>query len=248
MGQLKMTLGVQSEYEWKLPKTAAEVIELSRKFSEFEAGRLPGSRLLAPSLAQIRDAQVRAEAGQTAAQEGEVARSRSSVIFHNTMTEATPLLKTAIDELLWKYRADLGALEDWGLPVRQGARGKFLVTKPKNISQYTAFLSRYVAKEASLPEADRLTNPPLATLQALAATAQQHDAGRTAGQTTRIQGTAIREAGAGPLLDLLQLACGLLVVTLYDGQITPALMDWGYNIIATPGKTPEPPAPLAPTA
>ena len=89
--------------------------------------------------------------------------------------------------------------------------------------------------------------------QALAATAQQHDAGRQAGQATRIKGTAARTAGAGPLLDLLQLACGMLVVTQFEGKITPDLMDWGFNIIQTPakpGSTPaQPPAePTPPTA
>ena len=243
MGQLIVKLGVDSPYEWKMPTTAAEVIEIAQKYSEFEALRLPGSRLPAPTLAQIRDALVKAEAGQAAALQGEEARSSSSVIYHNTLNQAIPLLKTAIQELLWKYRDRLGDLEGWGLPVKQGASGKFLVTKPKKEAVYAAFMQRYVTKEASLPEADRITNPPLATLQALAATAQQHDEGRQAGQATRIKGTAARTAGAGPLLDLLQLACGMLVVTQFEGKITPDLMDWGFNIIASPGQTPEPPAP-----
>jgi hypothetical protein len=49
------------------------------------------------------------------------------------------------------------------------------------------------------------------------------------------------------LLDLLQLACGMLVVTQFDGKVTPALQDWGFNIIQTSGRTPEPPEPTAPT-
>ena len=248
MGQLIMKLGVDSAYEWKIPKTAAEVIEAARQYSKFETGRLPGDRLPAPSLAQIHDALTKADEGQTAAEEGELARTKSSVIFHNTLDQATPLLKTAITELLWKYRDSLGELEGWGLPVKQGARGKFLVTKPKKEAAYAAFMQRYVAKEASLPEAARITNPPLAQLQALAATAQLHDEGRVAGQATREKGTAARAAGTGPLLDLLQLACGMLVVTQFDGQITPALQDWGFNIIATPGKATEPPTPTEPTA
>ena len=69
-----------------------------------------------------------------------------------------------------------------------------------------------------------------------------------AGQATREKGTAARAAGTGPLLDLLQLACGMLVVTQFDSKVMPALQDWGFNIIATPGKAAEPPAPTEPTA
>ena len=246
MGQLTIRLGQDSGHEWKIPKTPAEVIELARKYSEFEALRLPGSRLPAPSLEKIRDALVAAEAAHEAAVQGEQTRTNAMVIFHNTLEQAIPLLKTAIEELLWKYRHELGALEGWGLPVRYGASGKVLITKPKYEAAWANFLYAYTAKEASLPEADRVTNPPLATLQALAQTASANDVARVSAQSTREQGVADRLAGARPLLDLLQLACGMLVVTVYDGRITPVLQDWGFNIIQTPAKPDQATPPVEP--
>jgi len=242
MGQLIMKLGTNSGYEWKMPKTAAEVIELGTKFTEHEASQLPGSRLIFPTAAQFRDALAKAQEGQAAAQTGEQDRAQWSNVYHNTLIEALPLLNAAYSALLVRYRDTLARLERWGLKTKLGTRGKILVTRPSRETEHAAFLQSYVTQELSLPEAERISDPPLATLQALAETARTANENRVSGQHQRETGVAIRESGSGPLLDLLQLACGALVVTVFDGQITPALQDWGFNIIASPGKTPEPPA------
>lgn len=252
MAQVTIKVGVDSGYEWKLPATPAEVIELGVKYSDFEALRLPGSRVTGPTLEQIRDALVAAQAGHEAALASELDRAEAANRYHNAIAQATPLLKTAFDELTWKYRDTPAILERWGLQSKVGARGKVLVTRPVKEKAIAAFLQSYTAYEGGLPEADRLTNPPLATLQALAATAQANDIARQSAQHNRESGVAIRAAGAGPLLDLLQLAFGMLVVTVYDGKVMPALHDWGFNIIQTPakpGSTPaEPPAEPTPPA
>lgn len=244
MGLLTIKLGVDSGYEWKIPKTPAEIIALAITYIEFETTR----RTNAPSLELIREALDRAQKGHTAAQSQELNRAEAANVFHRTLDQATPLLKEAFNQLVWKYRDTLARLERWGLLTKIGARGKLLVTKPQKETGWAAFLQTYVTQEASLPEADRITNPPLATLQALAATARTADVDRVSAQHTRETGVATRLAGAGPLLDLLQLACGMLVATQFDGQVTPALQDWGFNIIQTPARTPEPPTPIEPAA
>ncbi len=76
-----------------------------------------------------------------------------------------------------------------------------------------------------------MTVPPLAEVQALAQQAAAEYAARVEAQSKREIATSQVAMSAGPLLDWLQLALGVLVLTRFERQVSPALAEWGFNII-----------------
>ena len=50
------------------------------------------------------------------------------------------------------------------------------------------------------------------------------------------------------LLDLLKVACGLLVVTRFGGKVTEDLGAWGYKVVRRTSKSATPPVPEPPQA
>lgn len=89
----------------------------------------------------------------------------------------------------------------------------------------------YAAREASLPEAERLTDPPLAEVTAVHAALQTAMAERQAARTQREIGVRTRSVEAQALLDLLQLVAAHHVVLSFDGVVDPRLQELGFQVI-----------------
>ena len=247
MNMLTVKLGVYSDYWVELPATDAELVKLGERFQAHEAELPLAERLKEPDPARLSVALAKAKGGLELAQNSEFTRSESSAAFHAAMTKATTLLKESIEQLTWKYRDNLGQLERWGLPTKIGANGKILVHKPDHEAELAEYLIKYTAREQSLPAADRLTTPALAGLVELATIVQEQGATRAKAQSQRKLGVETRSTTAGPLWDMLQLACGLLVVMRFDGCVTTALEAWGFKVKVGSSPTPEPPS-APPTA
>ena len=112
------------------------------------------------------------------------------------------------------------------LSVRSVARSSWYLPRlAKN-------LSNYVAQESSLPEEQRISDPPLEQMAALAERVRAGREARTSGQTQREVGVEERSAAVTRLLDLLQIAAVVLVGTRYDGRVTNDLQQWGYTVVA----------------
>ena len=111
-----------------------------------------------------------------------------------------------------------------------------LVTRPRNEQAWADFLLAFVPLEEALPAEQRILAGNLLPLKGLSVTVRDNQVARREAKTARKQAEETRSETAGPLLDLLQLAFGMLVVTVYDGKVMPALHDWGFNIIQTPAK------------
>ncbi|HEY4724073.1 MAG TPA: hypothetical protein VII92_19620, partial [Anaerolineae bacterium] len=185
MGQLTIKVGISGDLQVDLPITAAGGITLGEHYVAHEESLPDEQRLKAPSLDDVKAALARAKFGHQQAQSQEMKRAESAGAYHVVMTEAKPLLKEAAEQLEWKYRANPAILEQWGLPTKIGARGKALIVRPKIEPQFAKFLTAYVAREQSLPEADRLTTPSLDRLAALSIAATQHGAARVAAADAR---------------------------------------------------------------
>jgi hypothetical protein len=245
---LGIKLDANGEYQVVWDPHDVSVIALGKAYSARENSLPVAEQLKAPTLACISQALQTAVDGLEASTAGEMQRAEAATRFHTAMTEATPLLDLAIERLKGKYASDLGSLRRWGLETKIGARGKVTVSKPKTETKWADFLLAYVQRETELPEADRITDPPLARIADLSATAETNRAARQTGSIQRQAGTQTRSVNAAPLLDLLQVARGVLVVTRFGGTVTEDLSAWGYQVVRRTSKTPLPPGEAEPTA
>lgn len=226
-------VGIDGDYQVVNPESEAEIVALGERFVAYEQSLPLDERLKLPSADDLAAALKQAQAGHESARAEENRRAVAATAYHTALTQAIPLLKAAIEQLSWLHRENLAQLRDWGLETKTGARGKVLVTKPDRESEWAAFLQSYAAQELSQPEAARLTTPPFDQVQALAQTAQDHQATRTTARSARKLAVETRSTSAGPLFDLLQLAGGLLIVTRFEGRVTNALEAWGFKVKRT---------------
>jgi hypothetical protein len=246
MSRLTIVVGVDGEYQLETPRTDADIIQLGVAFRDYEASLPLADRLKEPSPDRLEAALSTARSGLELAGVEEIKRGESANAVHRAMAEATPLLKEGIRQLKWKYHDNLPSLERWGLSTQLGANGAVLVTSPRTEKQWGNFLVSYAQREQELPTAEQLAVPDLARLMELAAIVEKNRVERDTSTHQRKLGVETRSATARPLLDLLQLACGLLVVTRFDGRVTNALAAWGFTVkgvnSAPPAPAPEPPA------
>jgi hypothetical protein len=158
------------------------------------------------------------------------------------MEQARPLLEKVILHLKSRHADNLAELEQWGLGTKNGSRG-VSVLKPRTETEWRNFLLAYVAKEAALPAAQQMTDPPLSQLQGLADTVQQNRSDRTEQTVRRLRNVATRTSASQQLLDALQAAAAVLIVTRYDYKVTRDLQTWGFNLVAktAPVENPAPP-------
>lgn len=226
-----LVIGQESGYAWVIPSSHAAIVALGQRYVAQEAKLAPAAQLAWPPFAEMEARVTAAAAALEAARQAEYRRSSASIKFHNAIGQAKPLLKEAFVQLKWTQRHNLGALERWGLATKLGQRVGVRVTQPRNELDWAAFLQAYVKRELSLPEAERLTTPNLAEVQALAQQAAAEYAARVEAQSKREIATSQVAQSVGPLLDWLQLALGVLVLTRFERRVTPALQEWGFNIV-----------------
>ena len=158
-------------------------------------------------------------------------RAASATDYAHAVIEAKGLMKEAVVELKHKYRKNRARLQEWGLITSVGKKVDVVITLPVTPRQWADFLHTYVVKEQGLPEAERIVDPPLARLVELDAIIQNTLALRTTGAGERGIGVKNRLAAVTRLLDLLQAAAVVLVVTRYDGSVTEELTRWGYKVV-----------------
>ena len=206
------------------------------------AAELPIIELRDVSLSVIQAALAQASAADAAAVGGEADRGTAAQQFRTAYTQARPLLDQIIIHLKSKYVANLADLAHWGLKTKVKGAGTSVI-KPSTQSERLDFLMAYVTQEQSLPAADRVADPPLATMQALADALQQTQSTRTTALNQRESGVEVRDAAVQRLLDLLQLAAAVLVMTRFNGCVTNDLQQWGYIITARPAKKKVAPTP-----
>lgn len=211
--------------------TDAEIISLGNAFIEQETRQLPAQQLKAPDLMLIRAARDEALSAAEQAQTNENLRAVSTAAFDNALTAAKVDLKEAIIELKHKHRKNRAILRDWGLVTVEGVDVNVRVKTPTSDRGWADLIHAYVIKEQSLPEAERLVEPSLARLIDLDAIIQTNLAQRATGTTERGIGVKGRLKAVTRLLDLLQAAAVVLVVTRYDGCVSEELTRWGYKVL-----------------
>ena len=214
------------------PQIDPDIITLGDAYITCE-GRVPiGLRLALPAYAQMLALLEAAKSAADTAVSSEAQRAISATDLANAMEQAKRLLDDALKQLKGRYSKNPAQLQVYNLSTKVGARGDVLVSRPTNDKGWARFLNGYATQQAALPEADRISDPPLAQLQQLDQIVSAAQANRVSGRTQREIGVQNRSAAATRLLDHLQLAAFALVVTRFDGHVVNELQQWGFTIEA----------------
>ena len=229
---LTIVLDPTSSLSVRWPKSHRTIVALGEAYVAHEGSLAPEAQLKDVPLTVIQTALDEAKAAMSAALSGEQGRASAGELVQQTFTALEPLLEKAFIQLKAKHFDHLALLEQWGLDTAV-SRGKVQVRKPsKNQQQQLAFLQAYVAKEASLPPEEQLSDPPLATMQAHLANLQTNLAERTSGRDQREVNVEVRNTAVARLLTLLKTAAMIRVMATFNGVLTNELQLWGFQVVA----------------
>lgn len=228
---ITVKLDTTGDYLLRWPSRQADVLALGAAYVAYETSLPSHKQVLAPALTMVQDALAAAQAEQSAAGSGEVSRATAAETYRQTLDAAKPKLNVALVQLKAKYVSNQAQLEGWGLDTVPSSSG-ITVRKPRYDKEWASFLAAYVSQETSLAVAEQITNPPLAEMTALNSALQAAAAARQAGRNQREAAVQTRTAATSQLLDLLQAAAIIIVVTQFNGVVTNDLQHWGYNVIA----------------
>lgn len=223
------------QVRWPPVYREREVLDLAVAYVAREQSLPEAQRVLSPTLALIEGVLAAAQSEQLIAQHSETARATAAETYRQTFAAAKPKLNVALLQLKARYAANLAQLEAWGLDtVVQGRT--ISVRKPRTEREWAQFLAQYVAKESSLAAAQQLPEPPLTAMITLNTTLQTADAARKSSQNQREAAVQTRAAIVNRLLDLLQGAALVIVLTQFEGIVTNDLQQWGFQVTARPVK------------
>ena len=233
---LMIKLDAKSDLEVRWPSTPSDIIALGQAYVAHENALDSEERVTMPSLTLVQQTLAQTQAAQAAAVGGEADRAASAEAYRNTLETLRPLLDVAILQLKVSHANNLAELEHWGLETKGGAR-RVTVIKPRTPQAWADFATAYVTKEQSLSEAERVANPSFAQMSALVTTLQQNAATRQSARNQRTIGVRERANVGARLLDILQVAAGVLLVTRYAGEMSEELVQWGYAIVTRSRRT-----------
>jgi hypothetical protein len=219
---LTFKLDTTSSLSVRWPRTYRAIVQLGETYTAYEGGLAAEVQLKDVPLALIQTA-------LTEAQSGESGRAAAGETVRQTYDMVRPLLDKAIMRLKANHFDNLAQLEQWGLDTAV-VKGKVSVRKPTSQGQWLDFLQAYVAKEASLPPEQQISDPALATMQSYLDTMQASLTDRTSGQDQREIHIQARNTAVDRLLTLLKLAAAIRVGITYNGLVTNDLQLWGFEV------------------
>ena len=240
-----MKFDVQSALELRWAATDADIIKHGLAFQAFEEQQPVNEQLKDLSPLFFRELIKTAEEAAAEARQGEAERARAAELVRQADEQLRPLMEKVILRLKNRHANNLAELEPYGLQTKVGARG-VTVTKPKNTADWRAFCLIYVERESSLSAEQQITDPPLSQLTAIAQILRDNQTERTTQVNRRQINVANRTAASQTLLDALQAAAAVLIVTRFGGKVTFDLQQWGYDVVAK--TAPKPPEPVEPAA
>lgn len=217
-------------YNLVWPRATGEILALAEAYVAKETSLPAGQRLAAPSLALVQNALTEAKTPAESAIQAERDRLEAAETYRQTLVEINQLLDMLLIRLKNQYFNNLGQLAHWGLEVVNGKKGA-TVRKPKGDKAVMAFLQTYVAKESSLPAEQQIKDPALTAVSDLLNRLTSSQAAKQSGRNTREAGVQTRSVKVQELLDILQTAGLVLVVTQFKGVVTNDLQAWGFKVI-----------------
>lgn len=225
---IQATLDTKSPFQVRWPRSDAAIIRLGQAFLTAEVGWAEEQRF--PKLDLIQQRLTAAVAAREAAQSGEAQRSIVSAAEQLAFEQAKALMRKIIAGLSYRHLNELPVLEQWGIAVVQSRSG-FQSRAPRTKLALLDMLVRYVAQENSLPETERLTDPPLVEVTATLNALQTAMAERQTALTQRGVSVRTRSVEAQALLDLIQVASLYHVAVTFDGVVDRRLQELGLDVV-----------------
>lgn len=221
------------------PRTDKDIIALATTWVLYESSRTLASQLKDITLAMVQTKLDLATATHTNAATGEINRAQAGTDYRTALNTVRTNLERALHLLKYKHASNLMKIESWGFKAYQTSRG-LTIRMPTKHADLIELLRRYVAYEASIGVAQQITDPTLASMEALLVDIQDLAQNRNSGRVQRSGNIQDRAAVVRELLEYLQAAAFTLTLTQFNGQIHQNLGNWGYTILArTPPATEE---------
>lgn len=226
---ISIKLDTSSSLSVRWPTSYRGVVALGEAYAAYESSLGAEAQLQDVPLSAIQSALNEASSAIALARSGEQERASAGEVVQQAFEAVRPLLDKAILQLKTRHFEQLSLLEQWGLDtvVRLG---KVQVRKPGSQGTRLEFLQAYVAKEASLPVEEQISDPPLATMQTYLDTIQTGIAERTSGRDQREVNVEARNTAVSRLLDLLKVAAIIRVSMTHSGRLTNELQLWGFQV------------------
>lgn len=229
-----------NSYSILWPRTDDGFITLGEAWVLFESARSAALQRKDPWLTVIETQLTAAKTARDLAQSGEAARTTSSEAYRTALHTARTLLEKALAFLKFKHGDNLTELEHRGWNVRHAKRGGFTVKMPTKDADLIRLLEIYVTYEATVGPA-QVTDPPLATLQALLVDIKDLAQNRGSSRTQRSDNIFVRGSAVSKLKDYLQGAAVAICLFEFEGEVRPAMANWGYTVVAVTPPEGEPP-------
>jgi hypothetical protein len=195
------------------PTTEAQILALGRAYVSHEATLPLLEQLKDLPLSTIQSALHLAETAREAGSRGEADRVNAVATYQITVSKIREALRQAREVLEPHHAQDIFALRNWGFEIIL-SRDQPTVRLPTTNQEWILLLTKYVQQEGSLPEAKRVPQPSYGGRARVEASEQvgSHEIQR--------------------LLELLQGAALIRILSRYNSQVTPELRAWGYEVRA----------------
>lgn len=223
-------IDANGNYIVQWPRKAADILTLASRYIAQQLSLAPAEQLKDVPLATVQALYTQASTAATNATGGETTRATSAETLRQRIEQAKGYRDLIFLRLKGQYANNLAQLEGWGIPSTVGKRG-ITLKKPGNQNEIIAFLRAYVAKETSLPAEQRITDPSLATIQALLDDIETALANRITARDQREVNVETRGQVLDELLNWLRTAC-LILVMQGGGSVSTTLQRHGYLIVA----------------
>ncbi|MCB9006095.1 MAG: hypothetical protein H6656_01665 [Ardenticatenaceae bacterium] len=206
------------------------VLELAQAFLAFETTLPEADRT--PFTARLATAVPAALTAQDVAFDQEATRVAASEALKRSEQAARATLRQIRNLLTGHFAATPELAQGWGFMVRQTGRSAGKILMPRKRSEMIACLNEYIEAENGRPEAERFSQPPLATVTALRDDLVQQRQSRNSARHSRLQENGRKETLIEQIYNDLRLALSYLMLIEFDGEPDRNLAQWGFEVVA----------------
>lgn len=224
----QLRFDASSTYSVRMPRTRQhhEIIDLVQKFVAYERTRPEEEQTpLTNKLASLLDEVVPYFEHR---ESGELQRTTASEAVKRLDEEAKLFTHQIWTTMNFFFKGTPERAKTWGFEIRQSTRQ---ILKPKSRADRLALLTRYAAREESLPEHERFSVPELNEVKRVRDELARNLSDRNAGRTQREVSIIRAEALADKMYNHLQYAAVYLLAEEFDYTITPDLEHWGFDVV-----------------
>lgn len=222
-----------SDQQLRWSRKDEQVIAQATVYVDYESALPPEQQLKDVSLALMQEVLAEAVDARGAVAYNDAERIKAGTTCRTATKEIKGVLRQVRKVLDARYLDDVSPLADWGFEVLL-SRGKPTLRMPRNNQGWRNLMRTCLAREQEQPEEERVVTPSFEDMMALQQKLQDSIKARQEALAGREAAVAARKAATRRLLALLKVAADTRVHVYYEGQISPELQSWGYNVVARP--------------